>query len=187
LVELSDEVLCERVAARDERAFDLLVERYQERAYRVAWAILRNGDDARDVSQDAFIRLYEIAGTFAGRARFSTWFYRIVVNLSLDHRRRHRWWRSLFDHRNHHEPGAAIDRHPEPGPSPADDAERKETLMRLRAAAERLSPQQRAAITLQIEGLSTVEMAEVLGCSPATVRVHLHRAIGTLRTTMGEG
>jgi RNA polymerase sigma-70 factor (ECF subfamily) len=185
-VEPSDEVLCERVAAGDQRAFDLLVERYQERAYRIAWSMLRNAEDARDVSQDALVRLYAIAGTFAGRARFSTWFYRIVVNLALDHRRRHRWWRSLFDHRNHDEPGTAIERHPAPGPSPADDTERRDMLTRVLTAVDRLSPQQRAAITLQIEGLSTADMADVLGCSEATVRVHLHRAIGTLRKTMGE-
>ena len=71
-VENSDEALCRRVAERDEAAFDLLVERYRERAWRLAWSILRDAEAARDVSQDAFIRLYEAAGSFAGRARFST-------------------------------------------------------------------------------------------------------------------
>ena len=81
-MEPADEALCERVARRDEAAFELLVSRYQERAYRLAWSILRNAEDARDVSQEAFIRLYETAGTFRGRSKFSTWFYRILVNLS---------------------------------------------------------------------------------------------------------
>ena len=56
-MEPTDEVLCQRVADRDEAAFDLLVARYQERAYRLAWSILRNAEDARDLSQEAFIRL----------------------------------------------------------------------------------------------------------------------------------
>src|SRR5262249_31645180 len=91
-VELSDEALCQRVAQRDNDAFDMLVERYQQRAYRLAWSILRDAEEARDLSQDAFIRLYETAGSFRGKSRFSTWFYRILVNLCLDARRRRRGW-----------------------------------------------------------------------------------------------
>jgi len=89
-VEPSDEELCWRVANRDEAAFDRLVERYQQRAYRLAWSIVRDAEEARDLSQEAFIRLFEGAASFAGRARFSTWFHRILVNLCLDHRRRRR-------------------------------------------------------------------------------------------------
>ena len=95
-MEPPDEVLCGRVAGGDEAAFDLLVERYHQRAFRLAWSILRDPEDARDVSQDAFIRLWEAAGRFRGRARFSTWFYRLLVNLSLDHRRKQRGWRRFF-------------------------------------------------------------------------------------------
>jgi len=88
----SDEALCRRIAARDDAAFDVLVARYQARAYRLAWSFLRNAEDARDVSQDAFIRVWEAAERFRGDARFSTWFYRILVNACLDHKRRGRWW-----------------------------------------------------------------------------------------------
>jgi RNA polymerase sigma factor (sigma-70 family) len=90
--EISDETLCRRVGARDEAAFDVLVARYQGRAYRLAWSLLRNAEDARDVSQEAFLRVYRTAAGFRGDARFSTWFYRILVNLCLDHRRRGRGW-----------------------------------------------------------------------------------------------
>jgi len=81
MLELSDEELCKRIAARDADAFEVMVDRHQSRAYRLASSILGNEADARDVSQDAFIRLYESAGRFDGRSRFSTWFYRILVNL----------------------------------------------------------------------------------------------------------
>ena len=77
----SDEMLCRRIAARDDAAFDLLVTRYQARAYRLAWSLLRDAEDARDVSQEAFIRVWEAADRFRGEARFSTWFYRILLNL----------------------------------------------------------------------------------------------------------
>ena len=94
-LEPSDEDLCRRIAQQDGEAFDLLVERYQERAYRIAWSVVRDREDAKDCSQEAFIRLHESAGSFAGQAKFSTWFYRILVNCCLDHQRKRRGWRRL--------------------------------------------------------------------------------------------
>lgn len=174
--EPSDEALCERVAAGDERAFDLLVGRYQARAYRTAWLILRNADDARDVSQDAFVRVYESAARFRGEARFSTWFHRILVNLCLDHRRKWRFWRARA------EPDEAVEALPA---EPADPVERlggEQDARALWAAVGRLSPRQRAAVVLMAQaGLETREIAAVLGMSEATVRVHLHRAVAALR------
>jgi RNA polymerase sigma-70 factor (ECF subfamily) len=184
-VEPTDESLCRRVAeSRDEAAFDLLVGRYQERTYRLAWSILRHGEEARDLAQEAFIRLYQSAGKFDGRSKFSTWFYRLVVNLALDHRRKHRWWRRVFSPPDLGEDGPdPIERIPAAPVDPVAGLDRERALSRLRTAVERLSPQQRGAIALQLEGLPTSEIAQVLGCSEATVRVHLHRALQTLRKT----
>jgi RNA polymerase sigma-70 factor (ECF subfamily) len=189
-VDPTDEELCARVANRDEAAFDLLVGRYQERAYRLAWSIVRDADDARDVSQEAFLRVHQKAHRFESRARFSTWFYRILVNLALDHRRRHRWWHRVLGASGGGPPvdGAPlVEREPATDPAPDDDAARKQTMTRLWREVDRLSPQQRAAVLLQLEGLPTSEIAGVLTCSEATVRVHLHRALSTLRRSMGEG
>ncbi|HBH02166.1 MAG TPA: RNA polymerase subunit sigma-70 [Candidatus Rokubacteria bacterium] len=185
-VENSDEALCRRVAERDEAAFDLLVERYRERAWRLAWSMLRDAEAARDVSQDAFIRLYEAAGSFAGRARFSTWFYRLLVNRCLDHRRRNRWWR-LWARDEGEAPGGEtlLERQPAPAYDPGDALSREQAVSALWAAVDRLPPRQRAVVTLQAqEELSTAEIADVLKCSQATVRVHLHRALKTLRRTL---
>jgi RNA polymerase sigma-70 factor (ECF subfamily) len=186
-VEPSDEALCARVAERDDRAFDLLVSRYQARAYRIAWSIVRDADEARDLSQEAFLRLYERAGRFEGRARFSTWFYRLLVNVCLDHRRRHQWWRRVLGSGRADEPDTrpALEEHPASDPPPDEDAARKETMTRVWAEVERLSPQQRAVVRLQLDGLRTAEIAEVLDCSEATARVHLHRAMTALRKTVG--
>lgn len=184
--ESTDESLCERVAGRDDAAFDVLVVRYQQRAYRIAWSILRNTEDARDVSQDAFIRLYQSAGGFQGRARFSTWFYRILVNLCLDHRRQQRWWRTRLVREVHHEGGdALLERQPAPAADPLGDLGREQTMSALWVQVARLSPQQRAVVTLQVhERMETAEIAAVLKCSEATVRVHLHRALVALRKAM---
>ncbi len=185
--EHSDETLCRRIADRDEAAFDVLVERYQGRAYRLAWSLLRNAEDARDVSQEAFLRVYRTAGRFRGEARFSTWFYRILVNLCLDHRRRGSWWRRLLvrDDGAGGPERAVLERQPAPLADPGETVGRTQLMFRLWAAVDRLSPQQRAALLLHVqEELPTGQIATVLGCSEATVRVHLHRAVGVLRKTV---
>jgi RNA polymerase sigma-70 factor (ECF subfamily) len=185
-VDISDESLCERVARRDDAAFELLVSRYQQRAYRLAWSILRHAEDARDLSQEAFMRVWDAAASFRGQARFSTWFYRILVNLCLDHRRRHRWWRFGFGSSDEERSDTLAERLADPGPLPGAELGKEEMMQRVWAAVDRLAPQQRAAIVLQVqEGMSTPEIATVLRCSEATVRVHLHRAVGALRKSMG--
>ena len=191
-VELSDEALCRRVANGDEAAFDQLVERYQGRAYRLAWSILRDAEAARDVSQEGFIRLFQAAGSFGGRARFSTWFYRLLVNLCLDQRRKTRWWRQIFagsdgaGRPDGEHAQTLLEQQPAPTTDPIESLGRERATDRLWTAVGTLSPQQRAVVVLQAqEELSTKEIAAILKCSEATVRVHLHRALMTLRRTMG--
>ncbi len=184
-MQIPDETLCRRLADHDTGAFETLVERYQGRAYRLAWSILRDAEEARDVCQEAFIRLYQTGGTFRGEARFSTWFYRILVNLCLDHRRKQRWWRILFAGGGDELDGAGLDRHAAPFDHPLDSLGKEQTMKRLWEAVDRLSPRQRAAVHLMVgDGLSSAEVASVLECSEATVRVHLHRALMALRKTV---
>jgi len=186
LKELTDEQLCARVAQHDRQAFELLVERHQARAYRLAYSVLGNEADARDVSQDAFIRLFESANRFDGRSRFSTWFYRVLVNLCIDHKRRGKWWSRFLPLAG---PGDDPD---EPGiepPSgeagPDEAAMRKQAAGRLTEALKHLSANQRTAVLLQVqEGLSSREIAQVLNCSEATARVHIHRGLAALKKLM---
>lgn len=186
-MEPSDEILCRRVAEKDEAAFDLLVTRYQHRTWRLAWSILRDAEEARDVSQEAFVRLYASAKSFGGRARFSTWFYRILVNCCLDHRRRQRWWHRLFPaHPADRRDDDVLERQPAPVADPVERLGREELMKRLWEAVDELAPKQRAALVLHVqEELPTSEIAVVLKCSEATVRVHLHRALSALRKMLG--
>jgi RNA polymerase sigma-70 factor, ECF subfamily len=186
LVNPSDEELCRQVAARHPGAFDLLVERYHARAFRLARSVVANDADARDISQEAFIRLYESAHRFDGRSRFSTWFYRIVVNLSIDHQRRSKWWRRLV-------PLASEADDPDEGgidpasdePTPDDEIIRRETAVNLNQLLQGLSSNQRLAIMLQVqEGLSSREIAAVLKCSESTARVHIYRGLMQLRKAL---
>jgi RNA polymerase sigma-70 factor (ECF subfamily) len=189
-IEPSDEDLCRRVAQRDAGAFDLLVERYQERAYRIAWSVVRDREDAKDCSQEAFIRLHESAGSFAGQAKFSTWFYRILVNCCLDHQRKRRGWRRLVGwsggRDDERDAGSPVEQLAAPFTDPTDAMVTDHRMSRLWEAVEDLSQQQRAAVLLQCrEELSTKEIAVVLNLSEATVRVHLHRAYSALRRRVG--
>jgi RNA polymerase sigma-70 factor (ECF subfamily) len=181
----SDEALCRRVAGGDAAAFDALVERYRQRAYRLAWSVLRDPEEARDLCQDAFVRVYQTAASFEGRARFSTWFYRLVLNLGLDRRRRE-GARRLVSVDDPAALAAVVNGHVPPAPDPAERLERERRLHRLWRAVDELAPQQRAVVILYVqEELPTSEVAAVLNCSEATVRVHLHRALVALRKHMG--
>ena len=186
--EPSDEDLCRRVAERDEGAFDLLVGRYQERAYRIAWSVVRDREEAKDCSQEAFIRLHESAGSFAGQAKFSTWFYRILVNCCLDQARKRKSWRKLIGWGSQEEERTSpVERVAAPFVDPTDAMVTDSRTSQLWEAVEELSPQQRAAVMLQCrEELSTKEIAAVLHLSEATVRVHLHRAYSALKRMVGE-
>src|SRR3972149_2101484 len=145
-LEPSDEDLCRRIAQQDGGAFDLLVERYQERAYRIAWSVVRDREDAKDCSQEAFIRLHESAGSFAGQAKFSTWFYRILVNCCLEHQRKRRGRRRPGGRGGRGGARGAGD--PAGGPAarftdPTDAMVADHRMSRVWAAVEDLSPQQR--------------------------------------------
>jgi len=126
-LELSDEVLCRRVADHDENAFELLVERHQRRAYRVAWSILGDADEAKDLSQEAFLRLFEKAGSFDGRSRFTTWFHRLLVNLCLDRRRQRQGWLGRIFRRERDEPDV-LDAEPAPEDDPGDRIDRRKQM-----------------------------------------------------------
>jgi RNA polymerase sigma-70 factor (ECF subfamily) len=188
-VEITDEELCRRVAAGDATAFEELVERYQNRVFRMATSILANEADGRDISQEAFLRLYESAHRFDGRSRFSTWFYRILVNLCIDHQRRNRWWKKfvpLMPSDNDSDDKPPIDP-PSDEPGPESLVSGAQSAQRLHKALKQLSPSQRAAVMMQIQDdLSSREIAEVLKCTDTTARVHLHRGITRLMKAMKE-
>jgi RNA polymerase sigma-70 factor (ECF subfamily) len=179
-----DRPLVERAQAGDRRAFQELVERYQHRVYMVAFGMLRDREDALDITQEAFIRVHRYLPEFKGSASFYTWLYRIVVNLCIDAKRR-----------GGHEAEAAAgsragSRTVEDLPAGADAGgrppviddpetgmERKELARALGQALEGLSPNHRAVILLrEVDGLSYKEMARVMKCSQGTIMSRLFHA-----------
>ena len=158
--------------AGDEDAFAVLVRRYHGRAYWAAYGLLGNEEEARDVTQDAFLRVYRALDRFDFNQNFYTWMYRIVVNLSIDRLRRNAKARNV-----------AIDEVGEiPSPRGADELparrlEAEETGQEVRAVLDRLPEKYRTVMILrELNGLSCKEIAGIVRSSHATVRWRLHMA-----------
>jgi RNA polymerase sigma-70 factor (ECF subfamily) len=166
-----DLTLVELARTGDRAAFRQLVERHQQRAFRLALGILRNRADAEDVCQEAFLRAYHGLGSFAADAQFFTWLYRIVVNLCIDQRRKQRVVVGELDERTVAAPEER------PGFDPRRRLEDRRLGASIGDALERLSPAHRRVIVLrEVEGLSYREIARAVGCSIGTVMSRLFHA-----------
>ena len=184
----SDEALMARLIQGETAALDLLVERYQQRAYGIAYQMVGHSEDARDISQEAFIRVYEGAASFRGESRFYTWFYRILVNLCLDHLRRQSFRSKILGFfsgggtQEEEEPMEARLEEERGWADPDRNLADREFRRALQGALRDLSPQQRAAFLLRNNHeLSIPEIAAVLKTSEGTVKTHLFRAVRSLR------
>jgi RNA polymerase sigma-70 factor (ECF subfamily) len=171
----TDEVLLAAVAEHDEAAFEMLVRRHQDKALRLAYRLLADADAAQDIAQEAFWRVYHHAGRFEPNARFSTWFYRIVVNLCTDHRRRRA-----------HKTVALPSVEPASAPA-ADPLESAERIARVQSALAALPQRQRTAVILhRYQQLSHRDIAEATGDSVSAVESLLVRAYATLRKNLAD-
>jgi RNA polymerase sigma-70 factor (ECF subfamily) len=155
-------------------AFQELVERYQTRAFWIAKGMVGNAEDARDVAQDAFIRVFKSVERFDPKLKFYTWFYQIVVNLSIDHLRRSKKRTRLSIEDLGENGEGQIE-----GRSDAPNAaiERDELAGRVQRVLEELPEKYRAVIVLRdLEGFDGKEVAGIEDATHATVRWRLHKA-----------
>ena len=177
-----DASLVERIRGGDPTAFAELMQRYEEKVYRLAMGMMKNRDDALDAVQDAFLSVYRKLDSFRGESTFSTWLYRVALN-SVYMKLRARGRQSLNEPLDDH-PEAAFDssgflRVPiRDWTERADDAVlRKELGEILREAVASLPDEYRAIFTLRdVEGLSNQEVADILGLTLAATKTRLHRA-----------
>ena len=170
--EPSDEVLMSEVSARRQQAFRILMRRHMPRALRVAERIVRDPVDADDIGQEAFLRVWAHATSFDPHvAKFTTWLYRIVLNLTLDRTRR-RTFRPLD------EAGDV----PDAGPHAVERLIAYEERRLLNLAMAALSDRQRGAIALfHMEGLSGEEAAKAMNLSAKAFESLLGRARAALK------
>ena len=172
-----DLVLAARRGDRD--AFRTLFERYHRRAYALALGVLRHADDALDVVQDAFVKAHKYLDKFEGNSSFYTWLYRIVMNLAIDHLRKHRRVKPVeFDEARLEEDRTDDTLLPRIlGGNPGRALLDKEIRKRIDAALDELSDNHRAVLVMrELEGLSYEEMAQAMGCSKGTIMSRLFHA-----------
>ena len=164
-----------RVQAGDGDAYRLLVQKYQQKVYGVVYGMVQNPEDAREITQDAFIKAFKSLDRFRFDASFYTWLYRITVNLTIDFRRRMAKRRAdEFDETRMQKDEAGEAAHHHVAASPAKRLERKRLADQIQQAIDQLPPDQRTAIMLrEVEGLSYKEIAQTMECAEGTVMSRL--------------
>lgn len=181
LEKLGDEALAVALQQGQEAAFNEVVRRYQGRVYAVAYRITGNREDALDVAQEALLKAYRKIDTWQPTGGFRAWLLRLASNQSIDHlRRRNRQRHERLDEGYIPETeGAPV----EPATTDTEDAVRaREIDERVRKALVVLSPAQKTVFVLRhYEGLQLSEIAEEMGCTVGSVKVHLFRALKKLR------
>ncbi len=181
--EAEDSLLIERSMAGDALAFHTLVERYRTRVAAIAYQIIGNYEDARDVSQEVFVKLFRSLNTFDADKKFFTWLYRMTVNASIDFlrsRRKRNLENSIEDQPEYYQETIA---HPD-GDGFAR-FESNELTNLFREIADRLNPNQRTAFVLcDLEGFTPAEAANIMGCPKVTLRWYLHEARKRIRNEM---
>ena len=179
---MTDEpLLIDRARKGDQHAFRELVERSKGNVYRLAYDVTGDRHDAEDLSQEVFIRVYGALSDFRGEAKWSTWLYRITVNVCLDHKRAMKRKPVLYENRRGDEnPGDTI---PSPGiPTPEQSAESVLLQEHIDRALKVLTRQERIVFVLRhYHDLPLKQIAETMQIAEGTVKSYLFRAIHRLK------
>ena len=187
-----DRMLVDRFKGGDEAAFNEMVSRYWDRIYTMVNQLLRNSQDAEEVTQDAFIRAHRGLVNFRGEAAFSTWLYQIATNLARN--RYWYWWRRKRDHTISFDQPVSYDNDttlqeliPADVETPGDATVTQELVTHIAAGMEKLGAKHREILVLRnIKNLSYEEIAQILGISVGTVKSRIARARESLRAQLGE-
>jgi RNA polymerase sigma-70 factor (ECF subfamily) len=166
-------------------AFDQMVLRYRTRIHRLARRLAENDEDAEDVLQEAFIRAYSAISTFKGESKFSTWLYRITVNLALMKKRARKSIFEYIDDPIETKRGEVRREFPDNGPDPLRSLMDKECRDILERAILKLEPADRAVFVLRhVDGLSTTQASEALNLSVPALKSRLHRSRMALKARL---
>jgi len=162
--------LISRCQEGDQEALREIFNQYRDRVYRIAYGVVRHREEALDIVQEVFVKLFRSIENFKGKSTFYTYVYRTAMNTAIDHARKFKKSTSLSfeDEAERYLPDSAEKR-------PDQAAMHKELGEKLKEALSKLPDDQRAALIFrEVEGLSYQEMAEAMGCSIGTVMSRLH-------------
>jgi RNA polymerase sigma-70 factor (ECF subfamily) len=187
-----DRLLVDRFKGGDQSAFDEMVSRYWDRIYSMVNQLLRNSQDAEEVTQDAFIRAHRGLVNFRGESAFSTWLYQIATNLARN--RYWYWWRRKRDQSVSIDAPFGADNDmtlaeviPAEVETPDDITVTQEFIDRIGVGMQRLSAKHREILVLRnVKNMSYEEISAVLGISIGTVKSRIARARESLRSKLGE-
>lgn len=187
-----DRTLVDRFKNGDQTAFDEMVQRYWDRIYAMVHQLLRNPQDAEEVTQDAFIRAHRGLVNFRGESSFSTWLYQIATNLARN--RYWYWWRRKRDHTISFDQPMGPDNDTPLSEvfaaemeTPDDVTVTQELVDRIAQGMERLSAKHREILILRnVKNLAYEEIASILGISVGTVKSRIARARESLREKLGD-
>ncbi len=190
-----DDALVARAQDDDQTAFEDLVKRYQGKAYAIAYNMC-SGDreEARELTQEAFLRAFRSLKTFRGKSSFYTWFYRILINTCLDSRRRRSRWEKIFSFwRGGRSDKASSDEMNTEYPDPKEYAnpmtalDNKQLSKEIKEALASLPEKQRVVFQLKVlHGMRIREIAQIMGSAEGTVKSHLFRATQFMRDALQE-
>lgn len=174
-----DETLVNQFKEGDLSAFDELMNRYSRPIYYMALRMTNSHEDAEDISQEVFVRVFRSLSTWKPKANFYTWLRTVALNLCIDHHRaRIRHQTQPLDSKE----GSVVNIPIDSSGDPLKTTEAEELRQRILLAAEKLSPRQRKAFMLfRYGGLSLKETADAMGCAVGTIKAHLSRATAKMR------
>jgi RNA polymerase sigma-70 factor (ECF subfamily) len=169
-VDREETEMISRCQQGDQEALKEIFDKYHKRVYRIAYGVVRHREEAIDIVQEVFIKLFRSIKNFKGKSHFYTYLYRMVMNTAIDHTRKTgKQFISSLDEEGSFEPSDELEKGPE------RILLQKELEERVKGAMEKLPAEQRAALIFRdVEGLSYQEMAEAMGCSIGTVMSRLH-------------
>jgi RNA polymerase sigma-70 factor (ECF subfamily) len=180
---LPEPELVRRAKAGERDAFAAIMQRCNQRLFRVARGIVRDDAEAEDVVQEAYVRAFSRLADFRGEAAILTWLTRIAINEARERLRRRRPTVGI----DTLEQGAQVILFPNAAANPEQDAARAEIRRLLEEAVDELPDHFRLVFLLrEVEGCSTEETSQTLGVQPATVKTRLHRAKALLKKALDE-
>jgi len=192
---LKDVDLVARAQDGDQAAFEALVKQYQGKAYAIAYNMCSgDSEEAKELTQEAFLRAFRSLKNFRGKSSFYTWFYRILINTCLDSRRRRSRWEGIFsfwrrDNRERESSDEINAKYPDPGKhsNPMDALNNKQLAQEIRQALASLPEKQRVVFQLKVlHGMRIREIAKIMGSAEGTVKSHLFRATLFMREALKE-
>lgn len=180
---MNEGLLLEKAKKGDVEAFEELIAGYQKRVFNIALKMIGNHEDASELAQETFIRVFKSIGKFKEESLFSTWIYRIATNICLDELRRRKGRKEVsLDEDIKLENGDVSRQIEDTGPSPEAIAERNELRRKVNDAIGLLTEEHRLVIIMRdIQGFSYEEIAKITGCPEGTVKSRINRARQSLK------